>query len=158
MSADYATARSEFASAEKERDELLASFESRLQDIQQQSDFPNVVLEGKLEELKIAVADVVTQTEQVVSAAGLDPHAVAAVSEAIAEEMSAEAKHVEDLQYRVVRVSKQYNDMLRTYTARMVQMGIPEDELATLGFDPLPGNFTTAPAGLITTHHGAARQ
>ena len=53
--------------------------------------------------------------------------------------------------FMVARLKKSYNDSLETFTAKLKELGIPEDETASLGFvlEELPAGCTSAPAGLV---------
>ena len=43
----------------------------------------------------------------------------------------------------------QYNDALRTYSQKLVDLGIPSQEIDAMGFTLLPSQSTSGPAGLV---------
>ena len=51
----------------------------------------------------------------------------------------------------MAKLKKSFNDSLETFTAKLKELGIPEDETASLGFvlEELPSGCTSAPAGLV---------
>jgi hypothetical protein len=87
-----------------------------------------------------------------VQAAGLDPSEVSAITGSLDEMLATKNMHIKDLQYAVVRMTKAYNDGLRTYGSKMSQMGIPEDEFDKMGFIKASTNTSMVPAGLIVSN------
>ena len=63
-------------------------------------------------------------------------------------EDSLEAKNtiIKNLQYTYAHAVKAYNDAIRVYEAKLVEFGIPPEEL---GFQPIESNTSTMPAGLV---------
>ena len=55
------------------------------------------------------------------------------------------------LKFLVVKLKKTFNDALDTYGAKFMELGIPEDEVLSMGFVPetLQDGSTNAPAGLL---------
>ena len=87
-----------------------------------------------------------TQLHEVISAARLDPAVIAAITERIGDAIDARNSMVEDLQYEVARVTKAYNDVIRTYGSKLMEFGIPPEEVE---LRPLPTQTSTLPAGLV---------
>lgn len=56
---------------------------------------------------------------------------------------------IKELQYELARVTKAHNDVIRTYEARLEELGVPT---ATMGFRPrqLATVTATGAAGLVT--------
>ena len=54
-----------------------------------------------------------------------------------------------DAKYDRVRAQKAYNDALRTYSQKLVDLGIPSQEIDAMGFTLLPSQSTSGPAGLV---------
>jgi hypothetical protein len=52
------------------------------------------------------------------------------------------------LSYSIQHATKAYNDAIRVYEAKLVQFGIPAEEL---GFQPLQTITSTMPAGLVSS-------
>ena len=63
-------------------------------------------------------------------------------------EEAIEAKNtiLRNLRYSLAHATKAYNDSLRVYREKLVEFGIPEDEL---NLEPLLSNTSTMPAGLV---------
>ena len=63
-------------------------------------------------------------------------------------EEAIEAKNsiLRNLKYSLAHATKAYNDAIRVYEAKLVEFGIPADEL---GLEPLPTNTSKMPAGLV---------
>jgi hypothetical protein len=55
---------------------------------------------------------------------------------------------IKNLKYSIHHATKAYNDAIRVYEAKLVQFGIPAEEL---GFQPLPTATSTMPAGLVSS-------
>ena len=64
--------------------------------------------------------------------------------------MSIEQKNtlIKNLKYSIHHATKAYNDAIRVYEAKLVQFGIPAEEL---GFQPLETITSTMPAGLVSS-------
>lgn len=52
------------------------------------------------------------------------------------------------MKYSIHHATKAYNDAIRVYEAKLVQFGIPAEEL---GFQPLQTITSTMPAGLVSS-------
>ncbi|CAN0010413.1 unnamed protein product [Heterosigma akashiwo] len=89
------------------------------------------------------------QLQEVVEAANLDREEVAHLMGSLDEMVAAKGAVVKDLQYSVLRCSKGYNDALRTYTEKMLKIGIPQEEIDAMGFGPAQTITTEGPAGLV---------
>jgi hypothetical protein len=66
----------------------------------------------------------------------------------------AKEEEVKRGRFEVIRMKKTYNDTYQTLSARMRQLGIPEEELQQLGFtlQDYAAGSTDAPAGLVALH------
>ena len=64
--------------------------------------------------------------------------------------MSVESKNtlIKNLKYSIHHATKAYNDAIRVYEAKLVEFGIPPEEL---GFQPLDTITSTMPAGLVSS-------
>ena len=65
-------------------------------------------------------------------------------------EEAIEAKNsiLKNLRYSLAHATKAYNDAIRVYEAKLVQFGIPSEEL---GFQPLHTATSSMPAGLVSS-------
>jgi hypothetical protein len=63
-------------------------------------------------------------------------------------EEAIEAKNslLRNLRYSLAHATKAYNDAIRVYEAKLIEFGIPAEEL---GLELLPTSTSTMPAGLV---------
>mmetsp|Transcript_28725 Transcript_28725/g.37687 ORF Transcript_28725/g.37687 Transcript_28725/m.37687 type:complete len:483 (+) Transcript_28725:59-1507(+) len=141
--------QAECAAAEHERDDLYESFEASIRAVQQKSDFRNLILESKLQSMEDGIAKASTQLTEIVEAANLDRDEVSHLMGSLDEMVAAKNAIIKDLQYGVLRCSKGYNDALRTYTEKLLKIGIPQEEIDAMGFAPAQTLTTEGPAGLV---------
>ena len=141
----------EYAAVERERDQLYNSFEENIQRVQQQSEFHNQALEQRLRAAESSAEKAALQVEEIIRAANLDSGEMARVMTSLNQMLAAKDDALRDVRFLVVKLQKTYNDSLSTFTAKLKELGIPEQEVQALGFvyENLPPGSTTAPAGLI---------
>ena len=138
-----------FAQVEGERDELYEKFESTIYDVQQKSGFRNLLLEKKMTAVEEALEKKDAQLSEVLAVSNLDPAVLGQVTGKLDDLLDEKNKVIKDLQFEVARTVKAHNDVIRTYEAKLIEYGIPKEEL---GFaKPLKTNTTTAPAGLVAS-------
>ena len=129
-----------------ERDELYSQFESTVQEVSHRSAYRNVLLERKLSALGSALERKELQLGEVLKAAKLEPTQLASITHGLENVLEAKNSAIRDLTYELARVTKAHDDVVRTYEARLVEMGIPAEELGLT----LVGHDTGAgPAGLV---------
>jgi hypothetical protein len=68
------------------------------------------------------------------------------VNDKLAEVLDSKNSLVRALQYDVARLSKAHNDVIRVYEAKLLEFGIPPEDL---GFRPLVTKTSVGPAGLV---------
>jgi len=149
LAEEHARLKETCASAEHERDDLHEGFEASVRAVQQKSDFRNLLLESRLQAMGEGLEKASAQLQEVVEAANLDREEVAHLMGSLDEMVAAKGAVVKDLQYSVLRCSKGYNDALRTYTEKMLKIGIPQEEIDAMGFGPAQTITTEGPAGLV---------
>ena len=153
LKGEHGELKRDHESAEGKRNELYDKFESTVKEVQAKSDFKNLVLEQKLQGAGQNISRADHQLQEVVRAAQLDPSELSAITSSLDEMLSTKNMHIKDLQYAVVRVTKAYNDGLRTYGTKMKEFGIPEEEFDRMGFAKAPTKTSTVPAGLIVSNN-----
>ncbi|ELU06192.1 hypothetical protein CAPTEDRAFT_162685 [Capitella teleta] len=141
-----------FEKIQAERDELYTRFIKAIQEVQQKSNFKNLLLEKKLSALADTLEKKEAQLNEVLSASNLDPTALTVVTRKLEDVLDSKNSAIKDLQYELARVCKAHNDLLRTYEAKLTQFGVPTEEL---GFKPLEStvggqSLGTGPAGLVS--------
>ena len=141
--------KSDYADVEKARDELYNAFEASIKQIQQKSDFANVMLEQKLSTMRHSVENAQEQVAQIVNAAGLDVLEMDHISATLENTLAQRNQSIRDTRYELVRMTKCYNDALRTYTQKLIELGIPTNEIESMGFSSIPTSASSGPAGLV---------
>jgi len=141
-----------FSKTEMERDDLYARFIKAIHEVQQKSNFKNLLLEKKLVALTDSLEKKEAQLNEVLSASNLDPTALTVVTKKLEDVLDSKNGAIKDLQYELARVCKAHNDLLRTYEAKLNSFGIPPEEL---GFKPLETTIAgqelgKGPAGLVS--------
>merc|ERR1712182_166306 len=101
-------------------------------EIQRKSEFKNVVLEKKLDNLTGSFHEKQAQLSEVLQAAKLDPAVVASVTKKLEQVLGSKNRLIKDLEYQVDQSTKCYNDTIRVYESKLPVNGIPgEDWLRT---------------------------
>merc|ERR1739838_42540 len=141
-----------FEKTEKERDDLYAKFVNAIHEVQQKSNFKNLLLEKKLGSLTDSLEKKEAQLNEVLSASNLDPTALSVVTRKLEDVLDSKNSAIKDLQYELARVCKAHNDLMRTYESKLGHFGIPTDDL---GFKPLESTvggqaLGQGPAGLVS--------
>jgi len=141
-----------FQKTEEERDDLYKKFVSAIYEVQQKSNFKNLILEKKLTTLAESLEKKEAQLNEVLSASNLDPTALTVVTKKLEDVLDTKNGAIKDLQYELARVCKAHNDLLRTYESKLNSFGIPPQEL---GFKPLETTIAgqelgKGPAGLVS--------
>lgn len=140
-----------FSQTQSERDELYGKFVKAIHEVQQKSNFKNLLLEKKLAALADTLEKKEAQLNEVLSASNLDPTALTVVTRKLEDVLDSKNSAIKDLQYELARVCKAHNDLIRTYEAKLKSFGVPTEEL---GFKPLESNvggqqLGRGPAGLV---------
>lgn len=136
---------------EKERDDLYNTFEETIQNVHRQAQFHNQALEQRLVTAEVTVEKAASQIEEIIKAANLDMPEMSRVMSSINEMLAAKEDALRDVTLLVAKLKKNFNDAYDTYIAKFKELGIAEEEIASLGFkyeELLPGT-TYAPSGLI---------
>ena len=120
--------------------------------VQQQSDFHNQALEQKLRSAEAAVQKTAVQVEEIIRAANLDATEISHVMTSLNQMLAAKDDALRQIKFQAIKLQKTFNDSLETFTAKLSELGIPEDEINSLGYtkEPLPLGSTSNPAGLVT--------
>jgi hypothetical protein len=145
------SAQEEYGRVEKERDELFKSFEEGIQRVKHQSDFQNEAIEQRIIVAERAAYLASFQVEEIVKSAGLDASEMSLVMSSLNAMLISKEEEVKKSRLDVVRMNKTYNDTYQTLRARMLQLGIPEEEVDSLGFEleEYYSGSTDAPGALV---------
>ncbi|XP_067948059.1 dynein regulatory complex subunit 4-like [Watersipora subatra] len=141
-----------FEKIQSERDDLYTKFVKAIHEVQQKSNFKNLLLEKKLSALADTLEKKEAQLNEVLSASNLDPTALTVVTRKLEDVLDSKNSAIKDLQYELARVCKAHNDLMRTYEAKLNMFGVPTEEL---GFKPLESTvggqqLGHGPAGLVS--------
>ena len=139
----------EYNKIEKERDVLYSSFEESIQKVKQQSEFTNQALEQRLIASEHNISKATIQVNEIITAANLDSNEVSSMMTALNQMLAVKEETLRNTKFNVIKLQKMYNDNIDIYTAKMVELGIPEAEMTSLGCfikEDLPIGSTTAPA------------
>ena len=142
----------EYSNVEEERDELYNSFENGIRTVQQQSEFSNQVLEQRLIAAENNVEKAAHQVEEIIRAANLDPTEMSRVISSLNHMLAAKDDALRDVQFLVAKLKKAYNDTLLSITLKLVELGIPKEEIENMGYiyEDMPVGSTDASANLVT--------
>ncbi len=97
------------------------------------------MLQNDLEKKEATITELVQRS-------GLDQGTVEDICKKMEEAIEAKESILRNLKYSLAHATKAYNDAIRVYEAKLVEFGIPAEEL---GMDPLPTNTSKMPAGLV---------
>ena len=137
-----------YRDAERERDEIYANFESAIWQVQKKSQFKNHMLEQKLDKLTQDAATKQAQLSEVMKFANLDPARTEVLAK-ISKSVGGHNDAIRNLQYEVAKATKSHNDVVRTMKERLLELGVPKEELAQANL--IPSQTTSAPASLVAS-------
>ncbi len=110
------------------------------------ADYKNEMLERKLQVFQQDYEKKELTLRELVQRSGLDSTTVDEICKKMEEAIEAKNSILRNLKYSLAHATKAYNDAIRVYEAKLVEFGIPADEL---GLEPLVTNTSTMPAGLV---------
>jgi chromosome segregation ATPase len=132
-----------FEQVQRERDELYNRFEQSIYDVQQKAGLKNIMLEKKITDLAERLETKDAQLNEVLAKSDLDPAAKAQVGQRLQEVLDSKNGAIKELQFELARVTKAHNDLIRVYSAKLGEYGIPSEEL---GFRPITAKQQRAAA------------
>ena len=86
------------------------------------------------------------QLHELIQRSGLNPATVEEICGKMKEAIEAKNSLLRNLKYSLAHATKAYNDAIRVYEAKLIEFGIPAEEL---GLELLETNTSTMPAGLV---------
>lgn len=135
-----------FKKLTKDKDDMQKKFESVIQQLRQKANYKNYMLEQKLATFQRDYDKKELDLRELVQRSGLDKGTIDEICKKMEEAIEAKNSILRNLKYSLAHATKAYNDAIRVYEAKLVEFGIPADEL---GLDPLPTNTSKMPAGLV---------
>ena len=122
-----------FEKVQADRDGLYSQFQDVIYDVQQKSGFKNLLLERRMEALRLAMEKKDAQLNEVLISANLSPSVVGKLNRNMEDILEVKNQTIRDVQQELERVIQLHNDAVRSYEAKLSEYGIPVEEL---GFVP----------------------
>ena len=132
--------------AEQEKNDMYRKFEIAIRQLQSRAEYKNTILENKLAVFQRDLERKEMTLRELVQRSGLDQGTVDNICKNMEEAIEAKNSILRNLKYSLAHAIKAYNDAIRVYEAKLLEFGIPADEL---GIEPLVTNTSTMPAGLV---------
>ena len=131
---------------DKQKMDMYQKFEAAMARLKKRADYRNTILENKLAQLQEEYEKKEGQLQEVVQQARFEPKFVDEITKRMEEAIEAKNSLLRSLKYSLAHAQKAYNDAIRVYEAKLVEFGIPAEEL---GLELLETNTSTMPAGLV---------
>ena len=144
----------DIARFERERDTKYQDFETSIGRLQERSDRKNLMIAKRLDNYEAEAEGTEAKIEQVASAMELNTSSVMQVLGEAAAAVKVTDGAISHLQYVIRRGGKVYNETLRAFKEIMAALGVPADDIESIGFEPLSdamGATRTVPSGLSAT-------
>ncbi|TNV72405.1 hypothetical protein FGO68_gene13010 [Halteria grandinella] len=135
-----------FLKVEKEKQDMYKKFEIAISQLRSRADYKNQILDEKLRVLQTELDRKEVQLQELVQRSGLDQRTVEDICKKMEEAIEAKNSILRNLKYSLAHATKAYNDAIRVYEAKLVEFGIPAEEL---GLELLDTNTSNMPAGLV---------
>ena len=103
------------------------------------------MLERKLGSLQTDKESKTSQLQEL--CADIDPLMFGQVTAKMDSEIDKRNALIKDMEYHLAYVHKSYNDTVRTFSSKLVEFGIPEEDAKVAKL--LQTNTSTVPAGLV---------
>ncbi|CAD8078000.1 unnamed protein product [Paramecium sonneborni] len=131
----------------REKQELEEKFERIAMEVKKHTDLQNNVLSQQLQNMQDGLEEKEVQLKTIVDRTNMDPQMYQQLTTKIKESIEAKNQLIKNLRYSIHHATKAYNDSIRVYEAKLVEFGIPPEEL---GFQPLATITSSMPAGLVS--------
>jgi len=146
MTKDKEELDEKYRKLDKQKNEMYQRYETAMTRLKKRADVKNTVLERKLALLQEEFDKKDAQLQEVVQRAGFEQKFVDEITKRMEEAIEAKNSLLRSLKYSLAHAQKAYNDAIRVYEAKLVEFGIPAEEL---GLELLETNTSTMPAGLV---------
>lgn len=135
-----------FKQVDREKASMYVKFEQAIEQLRGRADFKNEKLEEKLQVFENELEKKELTFRELAQRCGLGQDQVDDICKKMEEAIEAKNSILRNLKYSLAHAIKAYNDAIRVYEAKLVEFGIPAEEL---GLEPLVTNTSTMPAGLV---------
>ena len=146
MEKDRAELEEKFKKVEKEKDDMYEKFELVVEQLRTKANVKNQVLDSVLAVRQAELERKDVQLRELVQRSGLDQATVDEICKKMEEAIEAKNSIIKNLKYSMAHATKAYNDAIRVYEAKLVEFGIPAEEL---GLELLETQTSDMPAGLV---------
>jgi chromosome segregation ATPase len=143
LNRQHGAKEAKFKRMEQERDMLLEKFEASVHDVRQKTEFRALLLEKKVTALGEVLQKKEGQIDELLETANVSGEQLQELAEKVGAVLTAKNEMMANLEYELARATKNHNDLISIYQAKMTAAGVPTDELV---FQPLPADTTSAPA------------
>lgn len=127
---------------------MTNKFDKLTAEVKKHAEMYNVVLKRKMDTEMEQLEQKEAQLHQLMQNSALEPKAVEEIKNKVKESIEVKNQAIKNLKYSIHHATKAYNDAIRVYEAKLIQFGIPSEEL---GFQPLQTITSTMPAGLVSS-------
>lgn len=135
-----------FNRVQKEKGDMMAKFELCVEQLRNKANIKNQVLDQVLAVRQAELERKNVQLRELVQRSGLDQDTVDEICKKMEEAIEAKNSIIRNLRYSMAHATKAYNDAIRVYEAKLVEFGIPAEEL---GLELLETQTSDMPAGLV---------
>jgi chromosome segregation ATPase len=126
---DRAELEEKFLQIEKEKKDMTAKFELAIDQLRSKANYKNQVLDEVLAVRQAELDRKEVQLRELVQRSGLDQGTVDEICKKMEEAIEAKNSIIRNLRYSMAHATKAYNDAIRVYEAKLVEFGIPAEEL-----------------------------
>ena len=136
----------QFQKAEKDKKDMYTKIEVAIDQLRSRANYKNQVLDEVLAVRQAELEKKEVQLRELVQRSGLDQGTVDDICKKMEEAIEAKNSIIRNLRYSMAHATKAYNDAIRVYEAKLVEFGIPAEEL---GLELLETQTSNMPAGLV---------
>jgi hypothetical protein len=126
---DRADLEEKFLQVEKEKKDMTNKFEVAIDQLRSKANYKNQVLDEVLAVRQAELDRKEVQLRELVQRSGLDQGTVDEICKKMEEAIEAKNSIIRNLRYSMAHATKAYNDAIRVYEAKLVEFGIPAEEL-----------------------------
>ena len=136
----------DFKVIEQQKKDMYEKFEIAIEQLRSRANVKNQVLDQVLAVRQAELEKKDVQLRELVQRSGLDQATVDEICKKMEEAIEAKNSIIRNLRYSMAHATKAYNDAIRVYEAKLVEFGIPAEEL---GLELLETQTSDMPAGLV---------
>ena len=130
----------------KQKDDMIAKFDIAAEQLWMKAEYKNALLDEKLSQHQDEHTRKEVQLHELIQRSDIPQPNVDEICNKMKENIEAKNSLLRNLKYSLAHATKAYNDAIRVYEAKLIEFGIPAEEL---GLELLETNTSTMPAGLV---------